>query len=461
MKRNKKALLYFLVANAIISSNTKAEENVSSKHDRLYNSMAKNIETAKSNGENYKLIERFFNKRKKDFKDLYKQNDYIVKPDNLEWQIFFSGFYSEKNRGDNTAENAMFHSDPNYGPKNGIPGKSYAQESKTKEMKPSGEEPRASIQLREMEKAPTNLNRNINEVRIAEAQPITMNVTTPEAKALPKINVAEFGGVTIPVINSISVAPVSVDTTITVSPPGGTTTPLLQSFKVTAVPTAPTVTEPVVGEITAPQAVPIASIVPVVNAVPFNSVMPSPVAPTTFSPVSLSFVPTGFGQPDGYKYDPYSTSGIFNNYDQLIGNNTIISLAPGTGNFTGSVTYTGTGVGTLTTPTTVTITPNMNAFYNLVENRNVNISGDFTLVNKNTAMQTVRFISYNPYYVGVTTGSTGDGIGGDKTLVLNANLTIDGTNAGSCAACATVGVEHQLMAPGVSTATSIFRNDEL
>ena len=457
MKRNKKALLYFLVANAIISSNAKAEEKISSKHDRLYDSMAKNIETGKSNGENYKLIERLFNKRKKDLKDLSKQNDYIVKPDNLEWQIFFSGFYSEKKRGDNTKENAEFHSDPNYGPKNGVPGKPYAQEPEVKEMKPSGEEPRVSVQLREMEKDPTNLNRNISEVQMAEVQPIAMNVTTPGVKALPKINVAEFGEITIPVINPVSVAPISVDTTITVSPPGGTTTPLLQSFKVTAVPAAPTVVEPVVGEITAPQVVPIASTIPTIDAVPFNPVMPSPVAPTTFSPVSLSFIPTGFSQGAGYSFSPSSTSGIFNNYDSLVGNNTVISLTPSTGNFTGSVTY--TGATTLTTPATVSITPTMNAFYNLVESRNVNISGDFTLVNKNTAQQTIRFISYNPYFVGMTTAGYGDGIAGDKTLVLSANLTVDGTNAGSCASCATVAVEHQLLAPGGYTATSIFRND--
>ena len=36
---------------------------------------------------------------KDELKDLYKQSDYIVKPEYLEWQIFFSGFYNSNHRG--------------------------------------------------------------------------------------------------------------------------------------------------------------------------------------------------------------------------------------------------------------------------------------------------------------------------------------------------------------------------
>ena len=43
---------------------------------------------------------------------MYLQGDYIVKPEYLEWQIFFSGFYNEKNRGDNTLSSAKYYSEP-------------------------------------------------------------------------------------------------------------------------------------------------------------------------------------------------------------------------------------------------------------------------------------------------------------------------------------------------------------
>ena len=104
----------FLAVNAIISSYTGAAGAASIKYDKMYENMAKNIEKGKSNEENYKLIERVLNQRNKELKDLYAQSDYIVKPEYLEWQIFFSGFYDERSRGDNTFESAQYHSDPSY-----------------------------------------------------------------------------------------------------------------------------------------------------------------------------------------------------------------------------------------------------------------------------------------------------------------------------------------------------------
>ena len=111
MKKNKKLLMGFLAVNAIISSYTGAAGAASIKYDKMYENMTKNIEKGKSNEENYKLIERVLNQRNKELKDLYAQSDYIVKPEYLEWQIFFSGFYDERNRGDNTGENAKYYSD--------------------------------------------------------------------------------------------------------------------------------------------------------------------------------------------------------------------------------------------------------------------------------------------------------------------------------------------------------------
>ena len=114
MKKNKKLLMSFLAVNAVISSYTGAAPAASIKYDKMYDNMVKNIEKGKSNEENYKLIERVLNQRNKELKDLYAQSDYIVKPEYLEWQIFFSGFYTERNNGDNTSENAKYHSNPSY-----------------------------------------------------------------------------------------------------------------------------------------------------------------------------------------------------------------------------------------------------------------------------------------------------------------------------------------------------------
>ena len=58
--------------------------------------MTKNLKTDNSNDESYKIIERILNQKNKELKDLYKQNDYVIKPEFLEWQFFFSSFYSNK-----------------------------------------------------------------------------------------------------------------------------------------------------------------------------------------------------------------------------------------------------------------------------------------------------------------------------------------------------------------------------
>ena len=112
MKKNKKLLMYFLALNIILSSYITAA--TSSKYDRMYNQMVKNIEKGESNKSSYELISKLLNKRNKELKDLYLQSDYIVKPEYLEWQVFFSGFYEEYGKGvDNSAENARYHTKVN------------------------------------------------------------------------------------------------------------------------------------------------------------------------------------------------------------------------------------------------------------------------------------------------------------------------------------------------------------
>ena len=97
MLKNKK-LLMFLALNSLVSTVASSSNNEFEKYENMYDKMTKKIEKNISNRNNYKLLEKILNQRNKELKDLYLQSDYIVKPEYLEWQIFFSGFYSEKDR---------------------------------------------------------------------------------------------------------------------------------------------------------------------------------------------------------------------------------------------------------------------------------------------------------------------------------------------------------------------------
>ena len=111
MKRNKKEILMSVLAlNIAGGAYLNATPSVSG--ERIYGRMIKNLETGKSNKDNYKLLESVLKQKNKELKDLYIQGDYIIKPEFLEWQIFFSGFNERIKRGDNTLENAEYYSMP-------------------------------------------------------------------------------------------------------------------------------------------------------------------------------------------------------------------------------------------------------------------------------------------------------------------------------------------------------------
>ena len=212
MKRNKKLLMYFLALNTIMSSYLGAATTAPVKYDKMYNSMVKNIEKGTSNEENYKLIEKVLNQRNKELKDLYKQSDYIVKPEYLEWQVFFSGFYDERSRGDNTFESAEYHSDPSYNQQGyydvsgnfifttsgkGGSGKPFKAEQVSKEV-----ELGIRIPIKGTSRDPLNLN-----IAVPQVPTITVaggrTVIAPTV-TLPVINVPTFTPVT------VNVQPVSV-----------------------------------------------------------------------------------------------------------------------------------------------------------------------------------------------------------------------------------------------------------
>ncbi len=97
MKEYNKLLLNFLAFSLLL--NAKSSENTFiKKYDSLYTETVKKISDKNKDKNFYEILEKILSKRNTELRDLYKQNDYIVKPEYLEWQIFFSGFYNVKNR---------------------------------------------------------------------------------------------------------------------------------------------------------------------------------------------------------------------------------------------------------------------------------------------------------------------------------------------------------------------------
>ncbi|MDR2879872.1 MAG: transporter, partial [Fusobacteriales bacterium] len=199
MKRNKKLLLSFLSLNAMLASYT-AEASASSaaKYERVYNSVVKNIQKDTSNEKTYQLLERILNQKNKELKDLYSQGDYVVKPEYLEWQVFFTGFYDEYNEGmDNSKENAQYHSkvtgyydvNGNYivtsGTLGGLSGKPYMPLQQPKEINLG-----VSIPIKGMTREPLNLLlTSVGEINV---NPNTLNVVPPSGLIMPSVNVIEF-----------------------------------------------------------------------------------------------------------------------------------------------------------------------------------------------------------------------------------------------------------------------------
>ena len=209
MRKNTKLLMSFLAVNAVVSSYTGAA-TATIKYDNIYDKITKNLKSGKSNDENYKLIEKVLNKRNKELKDLYIQGDYIVKPEYLEWQIFFSGFYSERNGGDNTFENAELHSDPNYQQKgyyNSAGEYIITEQGKGKPYAPA-QEPReinlgTSISMKGITRE--DLNLSISPVGEININPGNFIISTPTSFSIPPVNPVSFQPVQ-PVISLPSLA---------------------------------------------------------------------------------------------------------------------------------------------------------------------------------------------------------------------------------------------------------------
>ena len=214
MKVDKK-ILALLALNTIAAIPGEAAET---KTDKLYNNVMKNIQSGKSNSENFKLIENILKQKNKELKDLYLQGNYIVKPEYLEWQIFFSGFYNEKNRGDNTLSNAKYYSDPQK-----ASGDSTLDPSQTSlygdteingKFKPYKHEQASEFIDLGVSLKIKGIEKNMSDINIDDIQPVMVNSSeisfgAPSSLSIPKINLAGFNPSS-PKITTISFNPIPV-----------------------------------------------------------------------------------------------------------------------------------------------------------------------------------------------------------------------------------------------------------
>ncbi len=197
MKKNKKLLISFLALNAILTSYAKAETVQATRYERMYNSIVKNMEKGNTNEKTYQTIERILKQKNKELKDLYIQGDYIVKPEYLEWQVFFTGFYDEYSEGqDNTRENASYHSkvtgyydtNGNYvmtsGSINGLMGKPHRSLQQPKEIDLG-----ISVQVREPSRQPISLGVTKPSMpQISPNAPVSLTINPPVIPLMPNLS---------------------------------------------------------------------------------------------------------------------------------------------------------------------------------------------------------------------------------------------------------------------------------
>ena len=195
--------MLFLSFNSILVSNTEILEKKiqkNKKNEEMYNSIIKNFKSRKSNRKNYQLIEGILNKKNKELKDLYLQGDYIVKPEYLEWQIFFTGFYAENKKEDNTSENGVYHAFSNF-----------VKPYQPKDI-PSKVRPGATVPVKEI----TDFNLE-PEIKIIEKEITPIVINLPNTK-VEKIVTTDFKGISAPAPQTPTVD-ISLNPTVSMNSP--------------------------------------------------------------------------------------------------------------------------------------------------------------------------------------------------------------------------------------------------
>ncbi|MCP1223185.1 hypothetical protein [Sebaldella sp. S0638] len=212
MKKNKKLLITLLALNGILSAYPAGNQLPDSvKYEKLYNTMTKNMNQGKSNESSYKLIEKILKKKNKELKDLYSQGDYVVKPEYLEWQIFFTGFYNEDARVGSLSSNHAREgndSDSNWSGKD----KPMIQADSYKEVKIGPSIPYKYLNLQDIN--PDISLPVIDSVASINLNKIPLVIDIPQLPALPNIqlNTVDATDINDIVINkNVQVTPISIN----------------------------------------------------------------------------------------------------------------------------------------------------------------------------------------------------------------------------------------------------------
>ncbi|WP_435309950.1 hypothetical protein [Sebaldella termitidis] len=177
MLRNKKKFLFLLAFSSLLSAQSNLDAAPS--NDKLQFIMRENVSYDLTNKKNYDIIEKVLRTRNKELKDLYAQSDYIVKPEYLEWQVFFSGFYEKTHRGGESTE------------------KKFQTETPAKPPKAEPEPKRNII---------TNIKKSYKDTTITSRSSIDTNENVPYLIKLDSLNKLLFSE-----INIGDFVPVSVD----------------------------------------------------------------------------------------------------------------------------------------------------------------------------------------------------------------------------------------------------------
>ena len=192
MKKSRSILAFSLALNAALSaySGSAPAKIQNMNADNLYSKITRDLKSGKSSSATNKLLESILKKRNKELNDLYAQSNYIVKPEYLEWQIFATGFYAERDRGDNSSENGKYLSDvQGYYDSDGnyivTSGKPYREEQEVKEVNLGLSIPIRGISVGEISLSPSG-------VSIPANFEVSANVTVPAVPSVANLTLSSF-----------------------------------------------------------------------------------------------------------------------------------------------------------------------------------------------------------------------------------------------------------------------------
>ena len=262
MRNSKKILLFTLALSSLLLAQASTDNIPSNDYNKLQNTMTENFNSGVSNNKNYDLIEKALRARNKELKDLYKQGDYIVKPEYLEWQVFFTGFYENKHRGGSSDEKPYQAIAP----------------IKQPELEP---EPQRGIVTKIVKVSKEATVQYKSSVDVIENIPYEIQLDAPVAVGIPEINIGNFTPVTVNLTTPR--IPETIDVNVTASPPIVIVgTPQVNKF-IVLTPREPQIQAPVVNDIPVIK-IPTTPQVPTVSANEFNPITFNITPPALSSP---------------------------------------------------------------------------------------------------------------------------------------------------------------------------------